>query len=55
MAIACYKCGKEIKSKKYILTVPSSFEISLGINFEKAYHANCYKIAENDARLELVT
>lgn len=52
--LTCFKCAKPIKTKKYIRHVPSNLAIALEIDFEKAYHAKCYEIAEKEAEKELL-
>jgi len=51
--IICYECGKEIKSKTYILKVPANFYKKFYGEFDKAYHSGCYKKAEKKAENKL--
>lgn len=53
--VVCFHCGKMIKTKKYIMYVPSTFAIAIGADFEKAYHTRCYNLTEKQAEKELFT
>lgn len=49
----CFECGKQIKSKKMIITNPPLFLIKAGVDFSKAYHIHCYEKAEIKAKKEV--
>ena len=49
----CYECGKEITTKKCIITSPPVYLIKLGVDFSKTYHTKCYHMAEKRAAKEL--
>ena len=45
----CYECGKEI-NRNGILIVPPKYMVSLNLDFERAYHKDCYARAKGEAR-----
>ena len=49
----CYECGKEITTKKCIITSPPVYLIKLGVDFSKTNHTKCYHMAEKRAAKEL--
>jgi hypothetical protein len=52
MAYCCFRCGKEIKGKKVITSIPR-WIIELKLDFNKAYHPSCYKKEQIKAGKEL--
>ena len=48
MAIACYRCGKEVKSN-VVRVCPAKFLELLGLDFARAYHPKCYGLEKAEA------
>lgn len=52
MAIACWKCGRQIKGE-ITMVYPPIYVMRLCGTRAKAYHPKCYDQAEKEAELEL--